>query len=125
MRESGLPRDSHHLPLERRESERTLDAYQIAAARTMNPALDDAHRLLDAAAGLAEEAGEVLAHARKHVLQGKALDRDAMIDELGDALWCLATAATTVGVSLSGVAARNEAKLRSRHPNGFRNETDR
>jgi NTP pyrophosphatase (non-canonical NTP hydrolase) len=120
MREPELPHDARRLPIERRENDRTLDAYQIAAARTMNPALDDDHRLLDAAAGLAEEAGEVLALARKHVLQGKTLDRDAMIDELGDALWCLAIAAKTVGVSLSGVAARNEAKLRARYPEGFR-----
>ena len=64
---------SPSVPLvERRASERTLDAYQVAAARTVNPSLDDAHRFLDAAAGLSEEAGEVLAHARKHVLQGHA-----------------------------------------------------
>lgn len=107
------------LPLERRENERTLDAYQLAAARTVNPALDDAHRFLDAAAGLSEEAGEVLSHARRHVLQGRTLDRDAVIDELGDALWCLAIAAHTVGVTLSGVAMRNEEKLRDRHPEGF------
>ena len=106
-------------PMERRANERTLDAYQVAASRTVNPALDDAHRFLDAAAGLSEEAGEVLAHARKHVLQGRALDRDAVIDELGDALWCLAIAAQTVGVTLSGVAMRNEEKLRARHPEGF------
>lgn len=105
--------------VERRAAERTLDAYQLAAARTVNPALDDAHRFLDAAAGLSEEAGEVLAHARKHVLLGRPLDRDAVIDELGDALWCLAIAAKTVGVSLSGVALRNEEKLRARHPDGF------
>jgi NTP pyrophosphatase (non-canonical NTP hydrolase) len=105
--------------VERRASERTLDAYQLAAARTVNPALDDAHRFLDAAAGLAEEAGEVLAHARKHVLQGKQLDRDAVIAELGDALWCLAIAAQSLGVPLSGVAIRNEEKLRDRHPDGF------
>jgi NTP pyrophosphatase (non-canonical NTP hydrolase) len=105
--------------VERRENERTLDAYQLAAARTVNPALDDAHRLLDAAAGLAEEAGEVLSHARKHVLQGRPLDRDAVIEELGDALWCLAIAAKTVGVTLSGVAMKNEEKLRARHPDGF------
>jgi len=105
--------------VERRANERTLDAYQLAAERTVNPALDDAHRFLDAAAGMAEEAGEVLAHARKHVLQGRALDRDAVIDELGDALWCLAIAARSVGVSLSGVAIRNEQKLRERHPEGF------
>jgi NTP pyrophosphatase (non-canonical NTP hydrolase) len=115
MADASLPSP----PVERRENERTLDAYQLAASRTVNPALDDAHRLLDAAAGLAEEAGEALALARKHVLQGKPLDRDAMIEELGDALWCLAIAAKTVGVSLSGVAARNEAKLRLRHPDGF------
>jgi NTP pyrophosphatase (non-canonical NTP hydrolase) len=106
--------------LERRANERTLDAYQLAAARTVNPALDDAHRFLDAAAGLAEEAGEVLAHARKHVLQGRPLDRAAVIEELGDVLWCLAIAATTVGVPLSGVAMKNEEKLRARHPEGFR-----
>jgi NTP pyrophosphatase (non-canonical NTP hydrolase) len=100
-------------------SERTLDEYQRAAARTVNPALDDAHRLLDAAAGLAEEAGEVLAHARKHLMQGRALDRDAVTAELGDALWCLAIAAQSMGVSLSDVARRNEEKLRARHPDGF------
>jgi NTP pyrophosphatase (non-canonical NTP hydrolase) len=108
-----------HPFVERRANERTLDAYQLAAARTVNPALDDAHRFLDAAAGLAEEAGEVLAHARKHVLQGRGLDRDAVIDELGDALWCLAIAAQSLGVTLSGVAIRNEEKLRARHPEGF------
>jgi NTP pyrophosphatase (non-canonical NTP hydrolase) len=100
-------------------SDRTLDEYQQAAARTVNPALDDAHRLLDAAAGLAEEAGEVLAHARKHLMQGRALDRDALTMELGDALWCLAIAAQSVGVTLSDVARKNEEKLRARHPDGF------
>jgi NTP pyrophosphatase (non-canonical NTP hydrolase) len=107
------------LPLERRANERTLDAYQMAAARTVNPALDDAHRLLDAAAGLAEEGSEVLSHVRKHVLQGRPLDREAVVEELGDVLWCLAIAAKTLGVSLSGVAARNEEKLRARYPEGF------
>lgn len=106
--------------VERRATERTLDAYQLAAARTVNPALDDAHRFLDAAAGLSEEAGEVLAHARKHVLQGRALDRAAVIDELGDALWCLAISAQSLGVTLGSVAMRNEEKLRERHPDGFR-----
>lgn len=99
-----------------------LDAYQDAAARTINPALDEQQRLLDAAAGLAEEAGEALAHVRKHVMQGRPLDRDALARELGDALWCLAIAARCVDVQLSEVAARNLEKLRARHPNGFDTE---
>ena len=96
-----------------------LDDYQAAAARTINPALDERERLLDAAAGLAEEAGEALSHVRKHVMQGRALDRDALTKELGDALWCLAVVAKCIGVPLSEVAARNLEKLRDRHPHGF------
>jgi NTP pyrophosphatase (non-canonical NTP hydrolase) len=96
-----------------------LDAYQQAAIRTINPSLSDDQRLLDAAAGLSEEAGEVLGHVRKHVMQGRALDRDAVVEELGDALWCLAMAAHALGVPLSQVARVNEEKLRARHPQGF------
>jgi NTP pyrophosphatase (non-canonical NTP hydrolase) len=96
-----------------------LDDYQQAARRTINPELDDRHRLLDAAAGLAEEGGEVLGHVRKHVLQNKALDKDAVVKELGDALWCIAIAADSLGIRLSEVAEANEAKLRARYPDGF------
>jgi NTP pyrophosphatase (non-canonical NTP hydrolase) len=96
-----------------------FDSYQAAATRTINPALSSEQRLLDAAAGLAEEAGEVLAHVRKHVMQGRPLDRDAVTKELGDALWCLAIVAHTLQVPLSAVAIRNVEKLSERHPNGF------
>jgi NTP pyrophosphatase (non-canonical NTP hydrolase) len=95
-----------------------LEDYAAAAARTRNPALDDADRLFDAAAGLAEEAGEVLGAIRKHRFQGRPLDRDALVEELGDALWCLTTAAAALGASLDEVAARNVAKLARRYPDG-------
>lgn len=96
-----------------------FDDYQRTAARTLNPALDDSARLLDGAAGLAEEAGEVLAHVRKHVYQGRALDAAALAEELGDALWCLAAVATTQGLSLGDIAGRNLRKLAQRWPNGL------
>jgi NTP pyrophosphatase (non-canonical NTP hydrolase) len=96
-----------------------FDVYQQAAARTVNPALSDEARLLDAAAGLAEEAGEVLGIVRKHVMQKRPLDHAALVEELGDALWCLAMVAGTLGVPLSDVARANESKLRVRHPDGF------
>jgi NTP pyrophosphatase (non-canonical NTP hydrolase) len=97
----------------------TLDAYQQAATRTINPALDETQRLLDAAAGLAEEAGEVLGHVRKHVMQQRPLDRDAVVKELGDVLWCVAIVSASLGVSLSEVASVNEEKLRARYPDGL------
>jgi len=98
------------------ENVTTLDGYQAEARRTINRALSDDQRLLDAAAGLAEEAGEVLSHVRKHVMQGRRLDRDAVALELGDALWCLSIAADTLGVSLRDVARLNVEKLRTRYP---------
>jgi NTP pyrophosphatase (non-canonical NTP hydrolase) len=94
----------------------SLDGYQAEARRTINRALTGDQRLLDAAAGLAEEAGEVLSHVRKHVMQGRTLDRDALALELGDALWCLSIAADTLGLSLQDVARLNVEKLRSRYP---------
>ena len=96
-----------------------LADYQSHAARTANRALSPDDRLLDAAAGLAEEAGEILAAVRKHRFQARELDRDRVVVELGDALWCLSMVATALGVTLDDVADRNVAKLAARYPDGF------
>jgi NTP pyrophosphatase (non-canonical NTP hydrolase) len=103
----------------------TLDEYQRAAIRTMNPALSDSERLVDAAAGLAEEAGEVLGLVRKHAYMGHPLDHERMTKELSDALWCVAAVATAIGVTLDGVAAKNLEKLGRRYPAGYSDEASR
>lgn len=94
----------------------TLDAYQRDAARTLNAALTPDERLIDAAAGLAEEAGEVLGLVRKHLYRQRVLDRAALAEELGDALWCIAAVATAAGLTLDAVAVSNLDKLRRRYP---------
>ncbi len=93
-----------------------FNVYEAAAARTINPALDANGRLIDAAAGLAEESGEVLSIIRKHLYQGRELDRDKLEIELGDALWCLAMTAKAAGLSLEAIAAKNLKKLEQRYP---------
>jgi NTP pyrophosphatase (non-canonical NTP hydrolase) len=103
----------------------TLDEYQRAAERTMNRSLADRERLVDASAGLAEEAGEVLGLVRKHVYMDHALDRDGIQRELGDALWCIAAVATSLGLTLEEVAARNVEKLVRRYPDGYSDERSR
>ena len=100
----------------------TFAEYQRLAARTINASLSVDQRLLDASAGLAEEAGEVLGLVRKHVFMQHDLDRARLITELGDALWCLTAAAGAIGVSLDDVAAANLAKLRRRYPDGYSND---
>ncbi|HET9424344.1 MAG TPA: nucleoside triphosphate pyrophosphohydrolase family protein [Gemmatimonadaceae bacterium] len=92
-----------------------FDEYERDAARTINPALDANGRLIDGAAGLSEEAGEVLALVRKHLYQGRDLDRDKLEQELGDALWCLAMTARAAGIPFESVAKTNIAKLEKRH----------
>lgn len=97
-----------------------FDEYQQAALRTLNPSLDARDRLLDAAAGLAEEAAEVLGLVRKKAFQGRDVERDRLVEELGDVLWCLSVTAHSLGIPLAEVARSNQEKLAKRHPDGFR-----
>ena len=101
----------------------TLDDYQTAARRTINPKLNDADRLLDAAAGLSEEAGEFLGLVRKRAFQSRTVSREKLTEELGDTLWNLAIAADCLGLQLSDIAVANVKKLESRHPDGFAQRT--
>lgn len=97
-----------------------IDDYQQAALRTLNPSLDARDRLLDASAGLAEEAAEVLGLVRKKVFQSRDVDRERFVEELGDVLWCLSVTADSLGIRMSEVAERNQEKLARRHPDGFK-----
>ena len=93
-----------------------LTDYQRSAARTMNSALAPDELMIDAAAGLAEESGEVLGMVRKHLYRKRELDGDALAEELGDTLWCIAAVATAAGLTLEEIAAANIEKLRRRYP---------
>ena len=104
-----------HVPL-------TLAEYQRLAARTLNTTLPRDQRLLDATAGLAEEAGEALGLVRKHAFMHHELDVVRLVTELGDALWCLTAAGGALGVSLDEIAAVNLAKLSRRYPEGYSDE---
>jgi NTP pyrophosphatase (non-canonical NTP hydrolase) len=93
----------------------TLDEYQEGARRTARQDLDPEVRLLEAAMGLAEEAGEVLALLRRQAFHQRPASQERLCEELGDALWCLAIAADSAGLSLGTVARSNLDKLRNRH----------
>lgn len=98
----------------------TFDEYQKLALRTVNAALSHDERLLDAAAGLSEEAGEVLGLVRKQVFQRRQGSTLQFAEELGDVLWCVAVTAHSLGLSLDEIADGNVRKLENRHPHGFR-----
>lgn len=75
--------------------------------------------LMHMAAGLSGEAGEVLDQAKKVWVYNKPLDRENMVEELGDAFYYLTGLMILLGIELKDVIEANMAKLRKRYPEGY------
>jgi NTP pyrophosphatase (non-canonical NTP hydrolase) len=101
----------------------TANDYQRAAMRTASGMNYDQvggnGLLLNGVMGLNGEAGECIDIVKKHIFQGHELDREHLIEELGDAAWYLAVSCEAVGVTLGEVMQRNVDKLKKRYPDGF------
>ena len=70
--------------------------------------------------GLAGEAGECCDIVKKYKYQGHELNKEKLMDELGDVLWYIAETASGLGVTLEEVAQYNLDKLHKRyHGNKF------
>ncbi len=96
-----------------------LDAYQMEAMRTCNIRYDERDKMMrHAVFGLCGESGEVAGILQK-VFQGHDFDKEHFKKELGDCLWMIAEACTSVGATLSEIANMNIQKLRERYPDGF------
>lgn len=63
--------------------------------------------------------GEAIDIVKKTMFQGRALDREARIKELGGIVWYLAEAATALGIPLEKILQDNLDKLKKRYPAGF------
>lgn len=102
-----------------------FDEYQAAALATAvypNPGEMTREGITYTVLGLASEAGEV-AGALKRVIRddGWPISDERyqqIVDELGDVLWYVATAAREMGCSLDTVAQWNLAKLTNRAERG-------
>ena len=100
----------------------TLNEYQSLALTTLNPALSRQEVLLNGVMGLCGEAGEAIDLMKKYLHQGHALDREALLRELGDVAWYLAETAWALDATLEEVCQGNIDKLRRRYPEGFSQE---
>lgn len=97
----------------------TINEYQKLAMTTKNPDLTGRDLLINSVMGLCGESGEVIDLVKKHVSHGHPLNREKIIDELGDVAWYLAECADAIGISLEEVLAHNIEKLKKRYPEGF------
>ena len=99
-----------------------FDEYQRLAMRTKNPKLTYSELRVNAALGMAGEAGEVADHFKKVLFQEHELNPEKVIEECGDELWYIAEMAEGLGMNLSEIAEHNIEKLRKRYPEGFNKE---
>lgn len=75
--------------------------------------------LLHAAIGIAGEAGELLDAVRKHVFNGQPLDRENVIEELGDLCFYLEAACQAIKMKRADIEELNMAKLFERYKDGY------
>ena len=93
-----------------------FNEYQKAANRTL---YGNEQVLTNCALGLAGESGQLIDLIQDYTFKGKDLDKEKMIDELGDVLWYLSQIAQWANVDFDDVAKANIETLNKRYANGF------
>jgi NTP pyrophosphatase (non-canonical NTP hydrolase) len=63
-----------------------INEYQKKAMEFLNPQLNEKDILINGVMGLCGESGEVIDIVKKHLAQGHELNKDKIIEELGDVL---------------------------------------
>ena len=100
-------------------SDFNFNEYQKLAMRTAKKFDTNLEMRADVGLGLAGEAGEVADIIKKDLAGAKKIDKNHLIEELGDIMWYLAEACACFDLSLEDIARKNIEKLAKRHPNGF------
>lgn len=100
----------------------TINEYQELALRTLNKSLSKKDILINGVMGLCGESGEAIDIVKKHLAHGHDLDRNHLIEELGDIAWYLAETAYSLDIDLESILKQNVEKLKKRYPNGFDKE---
>lgn len=100
----------------------TFNEYQDKAMTFLNNKLSKKDVLINGVMGLCGESGEVIDIVKKHHAQGHELDKEKVIEELGDVCWYIAEIAYVLDVKLEDVFEGNINKLSKRYKNGFTKE---
>ena len=96
-----------------------LDVFQEEALRSMRNDLPYEAICSNMCMGLAGETGETVDIFKKHIYQGKDLDINDVIEEIGDILWYIANLCNVNKITMKECMESNIEKLRKRYPNGF------
>jgi len=97
-------------------------SYRDEVIRLANPNLSYLGKLGMGGMGLAGEAGEVCDLLKKTIFYNKDLDREKLIQELGDVRWYMEYLMILADTTIEEVERVNVEKLTTRYPNGYSNE---
>jgi NTP pyrophosphatase (non-canonical NTP hydrolase) len=96
--------------------------YRLSVLRNWNTKLNTKDQLANAFMGLAGESGEALDLIKKHLFHDHDLDKNKIINELGDIAFYLEIASYLLGTTVEEIEQQNIEKLNKRYPNGFNKE---
>jgi NTP pyrophosphatase (non-canonical NTP hydrolase) len=82
---------------------------------------ESAH-LLHMAVGVSGEAGELLDAIKKHAVYRKPIDRENVVEELGDLEFYMAGLRLALGITRSETLQQNVSKLSVRYAAGYSND---
>lgn len=97
----------------------TINEYQQEAKRTLRDNGNYELNCSNVCMGLSGECGELVDIYKKFIYQGKELDKNHVIEEIGDVLWYVANICNVNDISMEQCMQKNAEKLRIRYPNGF------
>ena len=97
----------------------TPNEYQKLALRTANPELTKKEQLLNGILGLGGRPGVYEDIYKKHLFPKHPLEKERIIEALGDCCWYIALCAYALETTLEDIMQQNIDNLRARYPNGF------
>jgi NTP pyrophosphatase (non-canonical NTP hydrolase) len=99
---------------------RTCNYYNEIKKHNDNPYLIeelDYKRMNNNAMGIGGESGEIIDILKKHLHQGKNLDKEHLKEEIGDLFWYLSNLINQMGFDLNEILEENIKKLENRYLN--------
>lgn len=82
-----------------------------------NQMANQSEALMHGAIGIAGEGGEVLDCVKKHWVYKQELNRDNLVEEMGDCCFYLQALMNITGITYEEIINANVAKLSKRYPN--------
>ena len=96
--------------------------YERGVIRTRDKKIGKNEEIKNYCLGLSSEVGEFNGHMKHVLYHGWELDKENVVEELGDVMWYLTALANVMGISLDNLMRENLKKLKTRYPNGFNHQ---